>query len=84
MLFRSNNIFAAESLAGATSLYYLRSYAVLLAVCVIGSTQVPKKLWGRFVKPLVVAEPVAVATCLLVSTAFLVDGTFNPFLYFRF
>jgi alginate O-acetyltransferase complex protein AlgI len=83
-IFRSNNIFAAESLAGMHSLYYLRSYAVLLGICVIGSTQVPKRLWNKLARPLVVAEPIAAAACLIVSTAFLVDGTFNPFLYFRF
>ena len=30
------------------------------------------------------AEPVALGMLLLVNTAFLVDGSFNPFLYFRF
>ena len=29
-------------------------------------------------------EPVVMAIMLLVVTAYLVDGSFNPFLYFRF
>jgi alginate O-acetyltransferase complex protein AlgI len=33
---------------------------------------------------LTVAEPVAMAVLLLICTAYLVDGSFNPFLYFRF
>ena len=31
-----------------------------------------------------IARPVVLAAALLVVTAFLVDGSFNPFLYFRF
>ena len=30
------------------------------------------------------AEPLALSALLLICTAFLVDGSFNPFLYFRF
>ena len=35
-------------------------------------------------KILNIAEPVFLASLLVVMTAFLVDGSFNPFLYFRF
>ena len=35
-------------------------------------------------KVLAVAEPVVLVALLLVMTAYLVDGSFNPFLYFRF
>ena len=31
-----------------------------------------------------VLEPLCVLLPLLIGTAFLVDGSFNPFLYFRF
>ena len=31
-----------------------------------------------------VLEPVSLLLLLLLSTAYLVDGSFNPFLYFRF
>ena len=31
-----------------------------------------------------VMEPVLLALCFLMITAYLVDGSFNPFLYFRF
>ncbi|MCL1881896.1 MAG: MBOAT family protein [Oscillospiraceae bacterium] len=84
MLFRSNNIFESESLYGQFSLYYLQSYAVLLLICVIGATKLPKRAFNRFLKPFPLAEPMLVALCLIISTAFLVDGTFNPFIYFRF
>ncbi len=72
-------------LCGADVLYYLRSYAVILvitvAACTPLGTWVMKKLPS---KALSVAVPVLIVLALVVSTAYLVDGTYNPFLYFRF
>jgi alginate O-acetyltransferase complex protein AlgI len=57
---------------------------------IIGATPLLKILRNRLAsKPLTerclcVAEPVALAVLLLVCSAYLVDGSFNPFLYFRF
>ena len=71
--------------AGTLSLYYLKSYAVLLAVSVVGCTPWPKKLALAMPEGVrAVLEPVAMAVLLLLVTAYLVDGSFNPFLYFRF
>ena len=70
--------------------YYLRSYAVLLLCAVVGATPLPKRLWQRFAATKagqavsVVAEPLFILAMLLIGTAYLVDGSFNPFLYFRF
>jgi alginate O-acetyltransferase complex protein AlgI len=77
-------------LGGAESLYYLRSYAVPLLVAAIGCTQLPARLMARVnSKPaserlLCFLEPLAIGLLLLVITAYLVDGSFNPFIYFRF
>ena len=76
--------------AGADSLYALRSYGPLLLTAALGATPLPARLWarlsvGRTGKMVcAAAEPAAAALLLLVCTAFLVDGSFNPFLYFRF
>ena len=71
--------------AGTLSLYYLKSYAVLLAVSVVGCTPWPKKLALALPEGVrAVLEPVAMAVLLLLVTAYLVVGSFNPFLYFRF
>ena len=70
--------------------YYLRSYGLLLVIAVVGATPLMKKLWTHIVetKPgaaaATVAEPAFVLGMLLLTTAHLVDGSFNPFLYFRF
>ncbi|MDR2501781.1 MAG: MBOAT family protein, partial [Oscillospiraceae bacterium] len=79
----------AKNLAGGESLYYLRSYLVPLIIAAIGATPLPKRLLALFDsnpsgKALAVMEPCAVAILLIGVTAFLVDGSFNPFIYFRF
>ncbi len=67
------------------TIYYLRSYAVVFAVAVIGSTPLPKRVWQKASGKLrEFLEPAAVGVLLVLSAAFIVDGSFNPFLYFRF
>ncbi|MBQ2963135.1 MAG: MBOAT family protein [Clostridia bacterium] len=71
-------------------LYYLKSYAVVLVIGIVGSTPVIKNTALRLSngektgRVMNVLEPVAIAALLIVMTAYLVDGSFNPFLYFRF
>ena len=73
-------------LTSAASLYYLRSYGLLLLLAVVGATplvsRTAKKLESRTVTAIL--EPVVLCALLLAVTAFLVGGSFNPFLYFRF
>ena len=64
------------------TLYYLRSYAGVFLFGVIGATPWPKRLALKKDLPLV--DAIAMAALLLLCTASLVDGSFNPFLYFRF
>ena len=67
------------------TLYYLRSYALVFILGFVGSTPVVKALAEKLPsKAAAVLEPLAMAALLLVCTAYLVDGSFNPFLYFRF
>ena len=78
--------FAGVPLANAESLYYLRSYAPLFVMAFIGATPVVRdtarrigeKPWGA------VLEVLLMAVLLIVCSAYLVDGSFSPFLYFRF
>ena len=72
----------------AEGLYLLRSNTVLLLVSAVGATPLPKllaqKLNDRSPKAAAALQPVALCVLLLICTAFLVDGSYNPFLYFRF
>ena len=64
------------------TLYYLRSYASVFVLGIFGSLPFGKKLGEKLCNP--VTEAIAMVALLLLCTASLVDGSFNPFLYFRF
>ncbi len=68
------------------TLYYLRSYGILFLLGIIGVTPVVKNTAHklRSSKAGVILEPVALIVLLLVCTAYMVDASFSPFLYFRF
>ena len=66
----------------AETIYYLRSYAGVFLCGIIGATPWPKKLALKREMPIL--DALAMAALLLLCTASLVDGSFNPFLYFRF
>ncbi len=78
--------FAGLPLLSAETVYYLKSYALLFVLGVVGATPVVKMAAGRIgrTKAGEVLSLVLMATLLLVCTAYLVDGSFSPFLYFRF
>ncbi len=77
-------------LFSAQAVYYLKSYGPLLLFGILCATPLPKKVLSalrekRGAKSVLdVLEPIALLVPLLIGTAFLVDGSFNPFLYFRF
>lgn len=66
------------------SQYYLRSYGGIMAVAAAGATPLPGWIAAKAERKWPVMEPVFLTAVLLVVTACLVDGSFNPFLYFRF
>lgn len=80
----------AYGVFGTECLYYLKSYIWILIIAIFGATNLPKKLYGILQKNLyvsrilVVVEPVVILFFVLLCTAYLIDGSFNPFLYFRF
>jgi alginate O-acetyltransferase complex protein AlgI len=78
-------LFGGLPLVTQESLYYLRSYAVIFVISILGATPLVKQLAMRIPeKVAAVVEPIALIALLLTCTAYLVDGSFNPFLYFRF
>lgn len=74
----------AIPLVSAEALYYLKSYALIFVIAVIGATPLPKRLAEKGSCVLSYVELPFLAALLIVCTAYLVDGSFNPFLYFRF
>jgi len=73
-------------LVSGHTLYYLRSYGLLIAAAIFGSMPVLRRLHEKLEQKKIMAgiEPIALCAILVTATAYLVDGSFNPFLYFRF
>ena len=74
----------------AETAYYLRSYGIVLLFALVGATPLVKtavlKIKNTKIGSLVcdILEPIFVVLVLLIVTAYFVDGSFSPFLYFRF
>lgn len=77
-------------LVSAEAVYCLRSFALVLILAVLGATPLLRNGLVRLSqyptagKVLDALEPFTLFVLLLVMTGYLVDGSFNPFLYFRF
>lgn len=72
------------------TIYYLRSYIVVIIIAIIGSTPLLKNIILNLRKNKImnmiinVVQPVFMVTLLIIITSYLVDNSYNPFLYFRF
>ncbi|MBR6738962.1 MAG: MBOAT family protein [Oscillospiraceae bacterium] len=65
--------------------YYLMNYLPVLGIAALAATPLGAKLWAKLdARVRAVALPLAMLAGLVLATAYLVDGTYNPFLYFRF
>ncbi len=72
-------------LISGETLYYLQSYSLILLASIIGSTPLVKLAAMKLpTQARAVLTPIVLVILLIVITGFLVDGSFNPFLYFRF
>ena len=77
--------FGAGSLWSGADGFRLRSYGLTLIVLALASTPLGGRLWKRLPRRAEqVLTPLLMLLGLVVSTAYLVDGSYNPFLYFRF
>ena len=72
------------------TMYYLKSYAIIIIIAAIGATPLVKGLVIRLKGTkngaviIDILEPILIMIMLVLCTAYLIDGSFNPFLYFRF
>ena len=77
--------FGGGPLWSAADGFRLRSYAVTLIALVLASTALGQRLWAKLPRRAeALFTPVLMGLSLVVCTAYLVDGSYNPFLYFRF
>lgn len=76
-------LFNFKYLVDKETLFYLKNYVVFFAVCIVGITPLCKNIYYRL-KNKDLLNIVLVVLLLIVSTAYIIDATFMPFLYFRF
>ena len=77
--------FGGGALWSAGNGYDLRSYLVTFVILAVSSTALGKTVWHRLPEKVQkAATPVLMLGSLLIGTAYLVSGSYNPFLYFRF
>lgn len=81
--------FGGYELYNSLTLYHLSSNAIVFILGIIGATPLPKLIHkklseGKAQSVVATLEPVVCVALLLLCTAYLVDGSYNPFLYFRF
>ena len=78
------------ALYNSEAIYYTTSYTVPIALAAILSTPLAKNICTRIASKaagdivIAVLKPICYITILIICTASLIDGSFNPFIYFRF
>lgn len=83
-------MFAGNGFYDSFSLYQIRSYGIVFVFCIIASTDIHRKIAARSErtkaaeKIFCFAVPAVQMILLLLCTCYLVDASYNPFLYFRF
>lgn len=77
-----------ETLINSHTTYYLKNYLIVFIVAIIGATPLLKnivdKLKVKIPKIVNFMQPILLTVLLIVVTSYLVDNSYNPFLYFRF
>lgn len=77
--------FGANGFVRSEDIYYLITYAATFVIAIVAATPLGAKVWSKLPKRVVrIAAPVLILLTLIISTAYLVDATYNPFLYFNF
>lgn len=62
-------------------IFYLRNYIIIFIICIVSSTPLIQKFYNKMNKNI---RTVIIFILFLLSIAYLVDSSYNPFLYFRF
>ena len=76
-------LFGGAKFINGYAIYFLRDNALLFLICFIASTPIAKTKFN-FITKHEYLVPVCVLLLLFICTSFIVDASYNPFLYFRF
>ena len=64
-------------------IYYLQNYIIIIIIGVLCSTPMVTSIWNRL-KINKYISTLFLISIFILSVAYLVDSSYNPFLYFRF
>lgn len=76
--------------SNAETLYHLRNYAPVLVLAAVAATPLFKRITQKIQgsktgdQAISIMKPLVLISLLLLVTGYLIDGSFNPFIYFRF
>ena len=79
-----------EAFINDYTLHYLKSYSLILIIALIGSTpfikiSIDKLRKNKYMNNILnILEPILIIIILIIVTSYLIDNSYNPFLYFRF
>ncbi len=85
-LFGINNI----SFINSVSIHYLKNYLIILIISILACTPLFKNIIEKLKnnkkinKVINILEPIYLVLLLFIVTVYLIDNSYNPFLYFRF
>ena len=85
-LFGINNI----SFINSVSIHYLKNYLIILIISILACTPLFKNIIEKLknnkkiIKVINLLEPIYLVLLLFIVTVYLIDNSYNPFLYFRF
>lgn len=79
-------------LISTESIYYFKSYLMIIIIGIMGATPIPKNIANskniehtkKIHKIINILEPIYLVAIFIICTSYIIDGSFNPFLYFRF
>lgn len=69
---------------GVGSQYYLINYCIVLILAILFSTPIINNLYKKYILKNIILDNLILMIIFIASVAYLVDSTYNPFLYFRF
>lgn len=77
---------SSYSLVRNATIFYIKEYIIFFIIAVIAASSLPIKLWRKIKSENIklMIEIMALLIFLTLSTACLCEGSFNPFIYFRF
>ena len=68
------------------TIYYLKDYFMILIISIISCTPLFKNIYLKYKDNKIISfiEPIILLGLFILCVAFIIDASFNPFLYFRF